>query len=597
MKAGDTKMMLLGLALAAAGTGASTGGHSGLERAVADAVDCAARQYNVSFVSAVFYDANAADGSRGLQMATHAAGVDDRATGKPITTRGRIPSGSVTKTFTAALAMQLAEQGKLDLDAPVHLTVDPWLAAQSPPGKPLRALWGGDSESPLADTTVTPTIERVTARHLLSMRSGLGEYDDGKMQAWTVAHPDEDYPPYQYLVDLNKTFLFPPGEGGSYSSDGFVLLGLTMAAATSVPSWDRLNQRAVLENAGLELNDTVFMDHGRCSSYPGVVHQYSLAGSFAATAAATTAKCTRSSWQNGTVAIGEPLPVQLDGKSAAECCQIANTAPLSYYTSAWNRFSNGSCQLIYEITAPDAHVEGAVLGGVVSPPLTPSMFTDLFGDSCTNGWVMGNIATSPQDTARFFHALFAGQVVKPASLKAMQDWNPMTNGFEACRTTDTEGCLLYGLGLMELPMLYPAAGPCPVSDPACVCAPAVDNAAPVCEVRIAMLGHLGEDWGSSMQLAGMLPRFNVSVALGSNGASGMNYSLPVRENVGANDVAICMMLSAIATELEPTFPKFSCTTEGANRAGAGTASLRPGRAGRPALHTLDTRWQARDPLL
>ena len=137
---------------------------------------------SVSFVSAVFYDANAADGSRGLQMATHAAGVDDRATGKPITTRGRIPSGSVTKTFTAALAMQLAEQGKLDLDAPVHLTVDPWLAAQSPPGKPLRALWGGDSESPLADTTVTPTIERVTARHLLSMRSGLGEYDDGKMQ-------------------------------------------------------------------------------------------------------------------------------------------------------------------------------------------------------------------------------------------------------------------------------------------------------------------------------------------------------------------------------------------------------------------------------
>ena len=45
MKAGDTKMMLLGLVLAAAGTGASTGGHSGLERAVADAVDCAARQY------------------------------------------------------------------------------------------------------------------------------------------------------------------------------------------------------------------------------------------------------------------------------------------------------------------------------------------------------------------------------------------------------------------------------------------------------------------------------------------------------------------------------------------------------------------------
>lgn len=57
----------------------------------------------------------------------------------------------------------------------------------------------------------------------------------------------------------------------------------------------------------------------------------------------------------------------------------------------------------------DIHVEGAVLGGVISPPLTPSMFTDLFDDSCTNGWVMGNIATSPQDAARFFHALLAGE--------------------------------------------------------------------------------------------------------------------------------------------------------------------------------------------
>ena len=115
----------------------------------------------------------------------------------------------------------------------------------------------------------------------------------------------------------------------------------------------------MLERAGLELNDTVFMDRGRCSSYPGVVHQYSLAGSFAdaaaaaATATATaTAQCSQSSWHNGTAAVGIPLPFQLGAKSPAECCQIANTAPLSYYTSAWNSYSNGSCQLIYEKTGP-----------------------------------------------------------------------------------------------------------------------------------------------------------------------------------------------------------------------------------------------------
>ena len=192
-------------------------------------------------------------------------------------------------------------------------------------------------------------------------------------------------------------------------------------------------------------------------------------------------------------------------------------------------------------------------------------------------------------------------MVKPASLKAMQDWQPLTFGFEACTTANagnTKGCLLYGLGLMELPMLYPAAGPCPISDPACICTPAAgQNAAPFCEVEITMLGHLGEDWGSSMQLAGVLPRFNVSVALGSNGASGMNFSLPVRENVMANDAAICMMLSAIATELEPTFPKFSCTAGSQKSAGAGAASLRPPwRVGRRTTpHTMGARWQKKDP--
>ena len=41
--------------------------------------------------------------------------------------------GSVTKSFTAVRALRLVQAGKLDLDAPVHVLVDPWLRAQSPP--------------------------------------------------------------------------------------------------------------------------------------------------------------------------------------------------------------------------------------------------------------------------------------------------------------------------------------------------------------------------------------------------------------------------------------------------------------------------------
>ena len=122
------------------------------------------------------------------------------------------------------------------------------------------------------------------------------------------------------------------------------------------------------------------------------------------------------------------------------------------------------------------------------------------------------------------------------------------------------------LGLMQLPFVYPAVGQCPVSDPACICTSTAGESAPVCQVRIAMVGHLGEDWGSSMQLAGVLPRFNVSVALGTNAASGMNYSMPVRDNLAASDAAICMMLKAVATEADPSFPKFSCSGGGPENA-------------------------------
>lgn len=56
--------------------------------------------------------------------------------------------------------MRQAELGKLDLDKPVSQYIDPWNAKQTPPNLPLASLYG-------------PTINSVTTRMLLQMRSGL----------------------------------------------------------------------------------------------------------------------------------------------------------------------------------------------------------------------------------------------------------------------------------------------------------------------------------------------------------------------------------------------------------------------------------------
>lgn len=48
----------------------------------------------------------------------------------------------------------------------------------------------------------------------------------------TTQHPAEDYLPAQYITALNKKFLYAPGKGSSYSSDGIVLLGMALVNAT-----------------------------------------------------------------------------------------------------------------------------------------------------------------------------------------------------------------------------------------------------------------------------------------------------------------------------------------------------------------------------
>ena len=168
-----------------------------------------------------------------------------------------VPGGSITKAFTAVLALQLQEQvrawisippnllanqrsadrnlcqqGLLDLDAPVTNYIDPWFENQKPPRPPLALLWRNAS------------IKKITSRQLLQMRSGMQDYDDGALLLWTAMQSTpRDYEPLDFILwATQKGFLWPPDEGGSYSGTGYVMLGMVLAAVTKASSWDKLDQ-------------------------------------------------------------------------------------------------------------------------------------------------------------------------------------------------------------------------------------------------------------------------------------------------------------------------------------------------------------------
>lgn len=128
-------------------------------------------------------------------VAAAAAGILNRETGVEATVDSLFQVGSVTKTLTAALVLQLVEEDLLDLDAPVR-----------------KAL----PDFRLGDEDAAATI---TARQLLSHTSGFeGDVftDTGKGDDCIERYVD-------LLADIPQ--LFAPGALWSYNNAGFCVLG------------------------------------------------------------------------------------------------------------------------------------------------------------------------------------------------------------------------------------------------------------------------------------------------------------------------------------------------------------------------------------
>jgi CubicO group peptidase (beta-lactamase class C family) len=144
-------------------------------------------------------------------------GYADVAARRPVEPDTLMEIGSIGKSFTAHVILQLADEGRLAVDDPVvrHL---PWFR-------------------------VPRTGERITLHHLLSHTAGISAGIDGTPEATMQVHRLRDLPPGS-----------APGRRFHYSNVGYKTLGLVIEALEGT-SYARAIQRRVMEPAGMTVSE------------------------------------------------------------------------------------------------------------------------------------------------------------------------------------------------------------------------------------------------------------------------------------------------------------------------------------------------------
>ena len=126
-----------------------------------------------------------------------AVGVSDVATGEPMTLADRFRIGSISKTLTATVVLQLVQEGAFDLDDPL--------------------------------ATFFPEVDTngATVRHALNMTAGIPTYTTYPFLNALADRPDRVWSPRELLATIDGLPAeFPPGTDFDYSNSNYVLLGL-----------------------------------------------------------------------------------------------------------------------------------------------------------------------------------------------------------------------------------------------------------------------------------------------------------------------------------------------------------------------------------
>ncbi|MCQ9181268.1 beta-lactamase family protein [Streptomyces sp. IBSBF 2953] len=168
-------------------------------------------------------------GPDGVQVRT--VGVRDRDSGAAMDVRARFRIGSVSKTFSSVVLLQLVQEGRLELDAPVN-----------------RYLPG-----------LLPD-DRITVRHLLTHRSGLADYTDAMFEHTVPGFEAVRNRVFSYreLVDLSlsEPRTTEPGVAYKYSNTNFVVVGMLIERITGTPVAKEYRRRIIKP---LGLRDTSYV--------------------------------------------------------------------------------------------------------------------------------------------------------------------------------------------------------------------------------------------------------------------------------------------------------------------------------------------------
>ena len=144
------------------------------------------------------------------------SGVAELGAARPVDPSGWFRIGSVTKTFTATVVLQLVGEGRVGLDD----TVERWVP------------------------DVVPGADRITVRQLLDHTSGLYNYTRDLTPRGILRDRFKRWTPSEVILPACRRGPdFPPGTARAYNNTAFVLLGMVIEKLTGHPYGVEIEQR------------------------------------------------------------------------------------------------------------------------------------------------------------------------------------------------------------------------------------------------------------------------------------------------------------------------------------------------------------------